>query len=58
MGDPVLEKEDFCLEQNEATLTYGEMQQLPRAARRGGSLILCRVHSDLIFYAGLDEILK
>lgn len=58
IGWPLLEKEDFCLEQNKTRLTYSEEQQLTRAARRGGSLIFCRVHSDLIFYPSLDEILK
>lgn len=58
LSNPVLENEDLCLEQSETILIYGEVQQLPRAARRGGSLIFCRVYSDLIFYPSLDENLK
>lgn len=48
--------ERMCLGQSETILIYGEVQQLPRAARRGGSLIFCRVHSN--FYPSLDEIMK
>lgn len=56
-GDPLLEKEDFCQEQNRTRAAHGKMQQSPISARRGGCLVYCRMHSDL-FYPSLDKFLS
>lgn len=57
-GDPLLEKEDFCQEQNRTRVAQGKMQQSPMSARRGGCLVCCRIHSDLLFYPSLDKFLS
>lgn len=57
LGAPVLENEDFCPEQRRLDKPVVSCNHCTEQRERG-SLIFCRVLSDLISYPSLDEIFK